>query len=224
MQRGSAKSGREGVKGLLFVKGQSYHGTFQLKGQFVTFVSAGGSIRLNVHAVWKVNTDGERKLEVLCANFKYFFFLFPGGGTRQVADALERQQTVRPQCPRAETHVNAPGWNVYAHEREYVRVFGNELSTEKSLFRITAANAQYQLCKSYPYLMVVPAQISDETLAACARYRSSNRFPALTWRHPTNGATLSRCAQPLIGLNMSGGERSAADEAVISRTRATYWS
>ena len=215
------KTPKEGIKGLLFVKGQSYHGNFQLKGQHLLFQSSGGNVRLSVHTIWKVATDGEKKLEVQCANFKYFFFLFPAGGCRAIADAIERKQKSKPLCVKSPVNVNSAGWSLYSHEDEYLRVFGAELGTEKSLFRITAANASYQLCASYPFLMVVPTEITDETLQACAKYRSSSRFPGLTWRHPTNGATLSRCAQPLIGLNMSGGERSPADETVINSLRVS---
>ncbi len=32
-----------------------------------------------------------------------------------------------------------------------------------------------------------------------AAYRSRNRIPVLTWRHPKNEAVLLRCAQPLSG-------------------------
>lgn len=210
-----------GVKASLFLRGTTYSGIVGLAGGHLTFRSDGGNIALSVHAVYRVLTDGERKLEVLAAHFRYFFFLLPQGGARALAEQIERLQCVRPVCPnKSPVNVNSRGWNLYSHEAEYLRVFGPLLGTSQSLFRFTDANCQYQLCPSYPFLMVLPSQISDATLQGCAKYRSSGRFPALTWRH-TNGATLSRCAQPLVGLGMSGGERSAADEAVINSLRVT---
>jgi len=53
--------------------------------------------------------------------------------------------------------------------------------------------------------------VTDDTLAAAARFRSLARFPALTWLH-SNGAALCRSAQPLSGLQA----RSRRDLGAIS--------
>jgi hypothetical protein len=59
---------------------------------------------------------------------------------------------------------------------------------------------------------VALAHLSPE----CCAYRSKKRVPALVWRHPNNGATLSRCAQPLPGIS---GKRSSADEKLFQTLR-----
>jgi hypothetical protein len=204
--------------------GTRYAGTVRVAAGRLVFASEGANLSLPVHSIYKMLTDQQKALEVLCFNCKYFFFSFPGGGARGVMEAVEREQAIAAATfvPRNPQQESPAGWRFYQHEREYVRIFGPLLGTSGSAFRITDANAQFQLCRSYPFLLVVPAALTDDVLRGCARYRSSGRFPALTWRHPGNGATLSRCAQPLIGMSgLGGGGRSAADEQVIDLLRTT---
>jgi hypothetical protein len=54
-------------------------------------------------------------------------------------------------------------------------------------------NANYQLCESYPSLLVVPASVPDSDLVEAANFRAKKRIPAICWRHPENGAVLVRC-------------------------------
>lgn len=68
-------------------------------------------------------------------------------------------------------------------------------------------------------MLVTPSGVTDDMLRACGKFRSKGRMVALTWRHPTTGATLSRCAQPLVGLGLGGALRSEADETLIGAIR-----
>jgi myotubularin-related protein 1/2 len=43
-------------------------------------------------------------------------------------------------------------------------------------------------------------------------FRSKGRIPILSWVHPRNEATITRAAQPLVGI---GGSRSTEDEHLI---------
>ncbi|KAG8286330.1 Myotubularin- protein 4 [Homalodisca vitripennis] len=81
--------------------------------------------------------------------------------------------------------------------------------SEGGPWRISAANREYELCKSYPRLLLVPADITDEKLDAASKFRSSRRVPAIVWRHKGNGAVIARCSQPEVGLL---GWRSSDDE------------
>jgi len=49
---------------------------------------------------------------------------------------------------------------------------------------------------------------SQEELQEVARFRSKARIPVLSWIHPESLATITRCSQPLVGLN----KRSREDE------------
>ena len=80
-------------------------------------------------------------------------------------------------------------------------------------WRASHANRAHALCSSYPALLLVPSSVDDATLRAASGFRSRGRVPALTWRHPQNGAALCRSAQPLTGL---GERRSPADESIIA--------
>jgi hypothetical protein len=81
-------------------------------------------------------------------------------------------------------------------------------------------NQNYQLCMSYPSLMIAgPATLNAETnleakriLQQCAQFRSEHRLPVLTWSSGVDGASLWRASQPKVGLQ---GNRSSADELVL---------
>lgn len=44
-------------------------------------------------------------------------------------------------------------------------------------WRITKINERYELCDTYPALLVVPANIPDEELKRVASFRSRGRIP-----------------------------------------------
>ncbi|XP_050353471.1 myotubularin-related protein 4 isoform X1 [Nymphalis io] len=95
--------------------------------------------------------------------------------------------------------------------------FGPELErlgfTTKGAWRVTAANAEYKLCPSYPPLLIVPACIGDEDLDSVARFRAMRRIPAVVWRHRSTGAVIARSSQPEVGWL---GWRSSEDERLLA--------
>ncbi|XP_045539007.1 myotubularin-related protein 4 [Papilio machaon] len=95
--------------------------------------------------------------------------------------------------------------------------FGPEVErlgfTTKGAWRVTAANAEYKLCPSYPPLLLVPATIGDEDLDSVARFRAMRRMPAVVWRHRGNGAVIARSSQPEVGWL---GWRSNEDERLLA--------
>lgn len=64
-------------------------------------------------------------------------------------------------------------------------------------------NWDYGLCATYPAMFVIPAAVSDDELRAIASFRAKGRVPAVVWRHKTNGATISRCSQPMVTSSSS---------------------
>eukprot|EP00850_Spirogloea_muscicola_P000602 SM000002S05682 [mRNA] locus=s2:1511167:1515854:- [translate_table: standard] len=81
-------------------------------------------------------------------------------------------------------------------------------------WRISKGNASYSICPTYPSLLLVPPGITDEDLLAASAFRARGRLPAVSWRHPVNGATLCRSAQPLVGIMLSS--RNEADEKLVA--------
>jgi hypothetical protein len=80
----------------------------------------------------------------------------------------------------------------------------------------TRVNAGYQVCSSYPSVVVGPATIAMDdtpegrtTTAQCAAFRSEGRWPCLTWGSASTGASLWRASQPKVGLQ---GNRNPHDE------------
>jgi myotubularin-related protein 1/2 len=85
---------------------------------------------------------------------------------------------------------------VYDATKEYTRLG----LASGSGFRITEANKDYLLCPTYPEVLVIPEKVTDEQLFVVRNFRSRGRIPAVVWRHPVNGSTISRCSQPNVGL------------------------
>lgn len=65
---------------------------------------------------------------------------------------------------------------------------------------------------TYPALLPVPSAISDNTLNYAGRYRSRTRLPVLTYLHSVNNCSITRSAQPCVGVR---GNRSIQDEKLL---------
>eukprot|EP00945_MAST-04E_sp_MAST-4E-sp1_P008057 g8057.t1 len=104
-----------------------------------------------------------------------------------------------------------PGWAKLDLDDEYTRlgltkneeynandVLGSLAGTSHP-WRLTAINEDYKLCPTYPAKFIVPRAIGDEQLERIGSFRSKGRIPAIVYRHP-NDATISRCAQPMVGI------------------------
>ena len=102
-------------------------------------------------------------------------------------------------------HMN--GWKAYEAVSEYKRQ-----GIPNESWRITKINDKYELCDTYPRILVVPANVPDDRLEEVAKFRSRNRLPVLSWMHPDSQATICRCAQPLVSM---ANNRSEPDEKYI---------
>ncbi|XP_072127110.1 myotubularin-related protein 1b isoform X5 [Mobula birostris] len=88
------------------------------------------------------------------------------------------------------------GWKVYDPVAEYKR---QGLPNES--WTISKVNSNYELCDTYPAIVVVPTSVKDDDLCKVAAFRASGRFPVLSWIHPETQATIIRCSQPMVGPN-----------------------
>ncbi|XP_067381019.1 myotubularin-related protein 1a isoform X4 [Channa argus] len=86
------------------------------------------------------------------------------------------------------------GWKVYDPSAEYRR---QGLPNES--WTISKINSNYDLCDTYPSILVVPTNITDEDIKRVALFRAKHRIPVLSWIHPETQATIVRCSQPLVG-------------------------
>lgn len=102
------------------------------------------------------------------------------------------------------------GWDLYDPIEEFGRL---GVEKEGSNWRYSNCNNDYQLCDSYPKILVVPADTDDSLLMSVASYRSRGRIPILSWIH-RNGASITRCSQPGVGMSR---KRCKEDEQLIQK-------
>ena len=70
------------------------------------------------------------------------------------------------------------GWNIYEPLIEYQRQ-GVDFSNKK--FCVTFLNDKYELCETYPNILVIPKKFDNKELFNIAKSRMKNRFPVLTY-------------------------------------------
>lgn len=72
------------------------------------------------------------------------------------------------------------------------------LGYDDNKWRITEANDQFKLCRTYPQYLIVPASVNDEELERVHNGRFFSRFPVAVWKCKQSGGVLLRSAQPTI--------------------------
>lgn len=133
------------------------------------------------------------------------------GATLEIPD--ERTGTASPSKKRAlntadPTRPEFDGWTFYDPHTEFHR----QGVTADAKWTYTNANVDYGLCDTYPTALWVPSAFPSESLAGAASFRSRNRLPALAYYHRQNGATITRCSQPAVGVSR---KRSKEDELLL---------
>uniref|UniRef100_A0A7N8XPE3 Myotubularin related protein 1 n=1 Tax=Mastacembelus armatus TaxID=205130 RepID=A0A7N8XPE3_9TELE len=78
-----------------------------------------------------------------------------------------------------------------------LNVFCQGLPNES--WAISKINITFELCDTYPSILVIPTNITDEDIKRVSVFRAKHRIPVLSWIHPESQATIIRCSQPLVG-------------------------
>ncbi|KAJ8297456.1 hypothetical protein KUTeg_023987 [Tegillarca granosa] len=99
------------------------------------------------------------------------------------------------------------GWQVYDPVSEFKR---QGLPNES--WKISRINENYELCDTYPSVLVVPTAATEEEIKQVASFRTKGRLPVLSWIHPESQATITRSGQPLVGV---AHKRNKDDERYI---------
>ncbi|XP_026090095.1 myotubularin-related protein 1b isoform X3 [Carassius auratus] len=86
------------------------------------------------------------------------------------------------------------GWKIYDPVVEYKR---QGLPNESWI--ISKVNSSYEVCETYPALLVLPSNVTEDELKRVAAFRAKRRFPVLSWIHPESQAAIVRCGQPQVG-------------------------
>lgn len=105
----------------------------------------------------------------------------------------------------------ADGWAHYSLRGEYQR-----MGVPNDAWCLTGLNEDYELCDTYPKHLYVPTTASKTVLIGSSRFRSKGRLPVLSYLHH-NGASISRCSQPLSGFKA----RCVEDETMLNHVLRT---
>ncbi|XP_061751590.1 myotubularin-related protein 9 isoform X5 [Nerophis ophidion] len=98
-------------------------------------------------------------------------------------------------------------WGLSNPEKHYT-----EMEELHERWRLSTVNRDYSVCVSYPTAVIVPKEISDDTLKKVAKFRQGGRFPVLCYYHRKNGMVIMRSGQPLTGANR---KRCKEDERLL---------
>ncbi|CBN77571.1 similar to CG7697-PA [Ectocarpus siliculosus] len=150
------------------------------------------------------NDESERAMKMLHS------LAFPGQKMKDLF-AFSRN-TVKPRAPD-------PGWHIYDAGKELDRmgVLKPRRNKGVSPWRETQLNANYELCGSYPSVLVVPASITDDEIKAVSYFRSEQRVPVLCWGRQADAASIWRSSQPKIGISRAA---CAEDEHMLASVAA----
>jgi myotubularin-related protein 1/2 len=171
-------------------------------------------------------------LDVKTKDFRVLRFGFPYDCTNNVAfnelkslrqlsetKTLDQMFAFHHYTPIA-SHMD--GWEIYNVEAEFRRQ-GVRFGDGSCGWRISIVNVtdnfnaeETMMCPSYPQQLIVPVDVSDGQLRSLARYRARQRVPIASYIHQTNGASITRSAQPLVGLTRS---RNTHDENTLRSIR-----
>eukprot|EP01127_Copromyxa_protea_P001965 TRINITY_DN11865_c0_g1_i1.p1 TRINITY_DN11865_c0_g1~~TRINITY_DN11865_c0_g1_i1.p1 ORF type:complete len:584 (-),score=49.41 TRINITY_DN11865_c0_g1_i1:28-1545(-) len=85
---------------------------------------------------------------------------------------------------------------------------------------ISDLNKDYELSPTYPAYICLPWAMFSKTkiLQEVAKFRSRGRIPCLCWMHASKPITITRCAQPSVGLTLT---ESTADRELVESIRAS---
>lgn len=104
------------------------------------------------------------------------------------------------------------GWRLYDPRAEFRRQGISEKSADRG-WRISTLNKDYTFSPTYPAVLAVPSNISDNTIKYAGNHRTRCRIPTLTYLHPINNCSITRSSQPFVGLK---NNRSIQDERLVA--------
>ncbi|CAF1474994.1 unnamed protein product [Adineta steineri] len=86
-------------------------------------------------------------------------------------------------------------WDPFLLATEYMR-----MGVPNRDWKVEDSNSNFDMCDTYPPIIYVPMSTTKQMLIGSSKFRSRGRLPVLTYLHP-NGASITRCSQPLSGFS-----------------------
>ncbi|XP_057216291.1 myotubularin-related protein 1b isoform X2 [Triplophysa rosa] len=167
---------------------------------FVLDVNLGAVSRLESIAV-QSHGENNQGLEIVCKDIRNARFAYRKEGQSNVEVFEILSQYAFPlshNLPlfayKCREKFPEDGWKIYDPVAEYKR---QGLPNESWI--ISKVNSSYEVCETYPALLVMPSNVTEDELKRVAAFRAKRRFPVLSWIHPESQAAIVRCGQPQVG-------------------------
>ncbi|XP_034146440.1 myotubularin-related protein 1a isoform X2 [Esox lucius] len=167
---------------------------------FILDVNLGAISRLETISVQShgENTQG---LEMVCKDMRSprFAYKTEGASQTEIVEVLTKHAfPLSNDLPlfafQYKEEFPVDGWKVYDPMAEYKR-----LGLPNESWTISKMNGMYEVCDTYPALLVIPTSIKEDELKRVVAFRARHRIPVLSWIHPESQATIVRSSQPLVG-------------------------
>ncbi|XP_067280485.1 myotubularin-related protein 1b isoform X2 [Pseudorasbora parva] len=167
---------------------------------FVLDVNLGAVSRLESIAV-QSHGDNTQGLEIVCKDLRNprFAYKKEGQSNLEVFETMSKYAfPLSHNLPifafKYKETFPEDGWKIYDPIAEYKR---QGLPNESWI--ISKMNSSYEVCETYPALLVLPSNVTEDELKRVAAFRAKRRFPVLSWIHPESQAAIVRCGQPQVG-------------------------
>lgn len=102
---------------------------------------------------------------------------------------------VSPMCPPSDRPDHDSCFLCHSYHQSFI---SNHLLSllQYDKWRLSSVNRDYSVCPTYPPAVIVPKDISDDTLIKASKFRQGGRFPVLCYYHRKNGMVRSWCVRP----------------------------
>uniref|UniRef100_H0VJA1 Myotubularin related protein 7 n=1 Tax=Cavia porcellus TaxID=10141 RepID=H0VJA1_CAVPO len=112
--------------------------------------------------------------------------------------------------PKLDKEEREQGWMLIDLSEEYKR-----MGLPDNYWQLSDVNRDYRVCDSYPTELYVPKSATAHIIVGSSKFRSRRRFPALSYYHKDNHASICRSSQPLSGFSA----RCLEDEQMLQAIR-----
>ncbi|KAM6949446.1 myotubularin-related protein 1a [Aplochiton taeniatus] len=177
-----------------------YFISLERESPFILDINLGAISRLETISV-QSHGENTRGLEVVCKDMRSprFAYKKEEEGQPEIVAVLSRyafplSKDLLLFAFQYKEEFPVDGWKVYDPMAEYKR---QGLPNES--WSISKVNVGYEVCDTYPALLVVPSSIQEDELRRVVAFRARHRIPVLSWIHPESQATIVRSSQPLVG-------------------------
>ncbi len=103
-------------------------------------------------------------------------------------------------------------------EAEFKRLGLARTDAAAAKFMLSPINKDYEVCQTYPALLVVPSSLTPAELRDSAAFRSKGRLPVLTWACTASSAAAAPASASISSADSA--ESKAGAEAKVAATAA----